>query len=383
MNYTSIFGDHSMKKTYILMNKDKPLTEFTLTDIAQDDFALEDVTVLNSSPYEEIKSLKKLLTSRKPAKSREHMDKLLELMQIKCVSGYLDISYGLSLNDTLWVKPKEARESLSWKSLNLYENDFNEVIAHFAFCGQGLAGMHMKTTSPEFGTNGMLPKCWKRIDDKIFLYKGGTSGCSNTGNEPYSEFLASALLEAMKMPNFVKYSLKSYHDTLVSSCELFTTQDYGFVPVCNMFNPELFEEIPGIFDEQGLRSEFNDLMVFDALIWNPDRHLNNYGFIVNNDTYKIEGMAPIFDNGEGLLPYYTMDKDMKEYSSKYDIQNSGLSFEAVLAYCLEERHKKMLSGLVGFKFPDDPLLALPRERIERLENLLQERIQWVLSLPVM
>lgn len=370
-----------MKKAYILMNKDLPLTEFTLADIAQDDFALSDIRAVSDSPYADEGNLFVLLSTRKPAKNREHLDKLLELMQIKCISGYLDISYGLSLNDTLWVKPADAGDNISWERLNLYNNDFNEIIAHYAFCGQGLAGMHMKTTSPEFGTNGMLPKCWKRIDGKIYLYKGGTSGCSNTGNEPYSEFLASALLSAMRMPNYVKYSLNKYHGTLVSSCELFTSIDYGFTPVCNAYDPKLFKNVADIFNDLGLRSEFNDLMVFDALIWNPDRHLNNYGFIVNNDTYKIEGMAPIFDNGEGLLPYYTMDKDIEEYSKKYDIQNSGLSFEAVMAYCLEERHKKLLSQLAGFKFPRDPLLALPMERIERLEGLLQKRIEWLCSLP--
>lgn len=371
-----------MTKSYVLMNRDKPLTGFTLTDIAEDEFDLKSLTVYNDSPYSNESSLSALLTTRKPAKNREHMDKLLTLMQIKCISGYLDISYGLSLNDTLWVKPAEADDKISWETLNLYDNDFNEVIAHYAFCGQGMAGMHMKTTSPEFGTNGMLPKCWKRVDGKIYLYKGGTSGCANTGNEPYSEYMASCLLKAMGMPNFVEYSLKNYHGTLVSCCELFTNADYGFTPVCNMFNPRLFKEIPEIFDSLGLRSEFNDLMVFDALIWNPDRHLNNYGFIVDNQTYKVEGMAPIFDNGEGLLPYYTMDNDIEEYSKKYDIQNSGISFEGVLARCMEQRHKKMLERLEGFRFPSDPLFDLPAERVERLENLLQKRIRWLCGLEV-
>ncbi len=371
-----------MEKKYVLMNKDLPLTEFRLVDIDEEIFELDELRIITSNPYSDIKALKKLITTRKPAKNREHMDKLLTLMQIKCMSGYLDISYGLSLNDTLWVRPVDVDDDISWKKLNLYENDFNEVIAHYAFCGQGMAGMHMKTTSPEFGTNGMLPKCWKRVDGKIYLYKGGTSGCSNTGNEPYSEYMASCLLKAMGMPNFAEYTLRKYHGTLVSSCELFTNIDYGFLPVCNAYNPELFEEIPEIFDKHGFRSEFNDLMVFDALIWNPDRHLNNYGFIIDNSTYKIEGMAPIFDNGEGLLPYYTMDKDIEEYSKKYDIQNSGLPFKSALVYCLEERHKKMLSRLDGFKFPPDELFDLPAERVERIEELLQKRIRWLCGLTV-
>ena len=51
------------------------------------------------------------------------------------------------------------------------------------------------TTSSEPTTNGMLPKGWRFIGggDGIYLYKGGTSGAANTGNEPYSEFYASQI----------------------------------------------------------------------------------------------------------------------------------------------------------------------------------------------
>ena len=34
------------------------------------------------------------------------------------------------------------------------------------------------------------------------------------------------------------------------------------------------------------------MFVIDAVIFNEDRHKNNFGFIVNNDTQVIEGMAP-------------------------------------------------------------------------------------------
>lgn len=365
-----------MAKSYTLMNKDKPLTSFTLINLGPDAFDVDDLKVINNSLYNDEGSLSIFLTYRIPPKNREYICKLFDVLNIDCVLKYIDVSKALSLNDTLWIKPEN--DNIFWNDVQLYRNDFPKDISDFALLGSGTAQLNI---SPELSTNGMLPKCWKRVDDKIYLYKGGTSGCSNTGNEPYSEYMASCLLKAMDMPNFAEYTLKKYHNILVSSCELFTNEDYGFTPVCNMYNPKLFKEIPLIFKKLGLSHEFNDLMVFDALIWNPDRHLNNYGFIVDNQTYKIEGMAPIFDNGEGLLPYYTMDKDIEEYSKKYDIQNSGISFEGVLSRCFEERHQKMLKKLDGFKFPSDPLFDLPAERVERLEDLLQKRIKWLCSLP--
>lgn len=368
-----------MERDYVLMNKDVPLVSFHLKDIGQELFVLSNIKDISTSLTEE--RLKQLIINKKPTKNREYLDKLLEQMQIKSISGYLDVSYGLSLNDTLWFKPADSDDSINWANLNLYDNEFNETIAHFAFSGHGLAGIHMRATSPEYGTNGMLPKCWHREDDgQIYLYKGGTSGCCNTGNEPYSEYMCSCVLEAMEMPNFVKYTLKKYHESLVSSCKLFTSKEVGYTPLCNHFNPQDFMDIVNKFTELRLRDEFENLMVFDALVYNTDRHLNNYGFLTDNDTSRIVGMAPIFDNGLGMLPYYTMDKSIADYAQKYDYQNSGLSNKDIFDLCLHERHKKMISRLAGFHFPKHPLFDLPEERVIRLEDLLQRRVQYILSL---
>lgn len=181
------------------------------------------------------------------------------------------------------------------------------------------------------------------------------------------------------MNNFVPYTLKHYHGHLVSSCPMFTSKEVGYTPVCNYSNPKTFMQIVSLFENLGLRVQLEDLLVFDALVYNTDRHLNNYGFLRDNDTYELVGMAPIFDNGCGMLPYYTPDKDIDEFAKKYDYQNSGLSNDDIFALCLKDRHKKMISRLIGFTFPKHPLFDLAEERIEMLEALLQRRIQYILS----
>lgn len=370
----------TMERDYILMNKNIQLTSFHLKDIGHELFTFSNIIKLHDSPYGAERELRKLLNQRKPAKNREYLEKLLQQMQINSISGYLDISYGLSLNDTLWFRLADADDSITWDSLNLYVNTFNNDIAEYMLTGKGLAGLHMRTTSPEFGTNGMLPKCWHREEgEQIYLYKGGTSGCCNTGNEPYSEYMCSSILAAMRMENFVPYTLKHYHGHLVSSCPMFTSKEVGYTPVCNYSNPENFMDIVSLFEDLGLREQFEDLLIFDALVYNTDRHLNNYGFLRDNSTYEVIGMAPIFDNGCGMLPYYTLDRDINEYAKKYDYQNSGLSNDDIFALCLKDRHKKMLSRLIDFTFPKHPLFDLPEERIKQLEGLLQRRIQYILS----
>ena len=55
-----------------------------------------------------------------------------------------------------------------------------------------------------------------------------------------------------------------------------------------------------------------DMFVFDAVILNQDRHLGNFGFLIDNNTNKIISSAPIFDNGLSLF-CYAMDDDIKNY----------------------------------------------------------------------
>ena len=43
------------------------------------------------------------------------------------------------------------------------------------------------------------------------------------------------------------------------------------------------------------------MLLFDAVIYNTDRHLGNFGLLVDSKTNKIIRPAPIFDNGNSLF----------------------------------------------------------------------------------
>ena len=116
----------------------------------------------------------------------------------------ISVSKGLSLNDSYWVVNEDFEGS--FEQYNLYENRFSQILAYIAFTGYGSSIRSSLMSSPEFTTNGMLPKCWRRVSGKIVLYKGGTSGASNAGNEPYSEFYASQVAQAMGI-NAISYGL--------------------------------------------------------------------------------------------------------------------------------------------------------------------------------
>lgn len=89
------------------------------------------------------------------------------------------------------VWPNGLEEGLSLKIAHLYDNRFSKILALTAFTGCGSSVRTSLASCPEFTTNGMLPKCWRRTGGKIRLYKGGTRGGYNTGNELYSKFYAT------------------------------------------------------------------------------------------------------------------------------------------------------------------------------------------------
>jgi len=152
------------------------------------------------------------------------------------------------VNDSYWIVP-EGLEG-KFKDYNLFENGFDKALSLIAWTGFGSVRPSAFSSSPEFTTNGNLRKGWRRIGGKIMLYKGGSSGAANTGNEPYSEFYASQIAEAMGL-NHVSYKLAKWKGTLCSTCELFTDIDHSFVPIHRCFPEKKLSEIAAELKKMG------------------------------------------------------------------------------------------------------------------------------------
>ena len=125
--------------------------------------------------------------------------------------GIIAVCKGLSVDDSYWVV-EEGFEG-TFARYNLFENRFSEVLALIAFTGYGSSNRSSLASSPEFTTNGMLPKCWRRIGGKVTLFKGGTDGGYNTGAEPYCEYYASQVAEVMGI-SAIPYGLSKWRGKL-------------------------------------------------------------------------------------------------------------------------------------------------------------------------
>ncbi len=324
----------------------------------------------------------KWLQNRVIPKNRAFVDEVLKTLELSVnnTKGIIDVCKGLSLNDSYWVVPDGFDGRFS--EYNLYENRFSEVLSLVAYTGAG-GSKEAFSTSPELTTHGMLRKAWRFTeDDGIYLYKGGTEGASNTGNEPYSEYYACQIAEKMGL-NCVHYDLEKWKGILASKCKLFTDIDTAFVPIGRIVKTGGIKACLDYFERLNKEAfeQVKSMLVFDAVIYNEDRHFGNFGILRDNRSGKIIGAAPIFDNGLSLFNFAVKDdfKNLKIYAATRSTPY-GVSFESVCKEVIGARQRAELRKLIGFKFIRHPSLNLPEERLSAIEKHIDVRTRELLSL---
>jgi len=286
--------------TYTLINKETPLCDFIIE--GQGELEICKITREHQPLPFWCQPLSTWVANRSSAKHRAHVEKILEMCGGKTKSGFIALTHCLSLTDTLWVK--SDRESVTWKDVNLYENNFDEVVSKLSFDGNGLFGIQMSTTSPELTTDGAYDKCWLNEKDGIHLIKTGSEGARNTGLEPYGEVLASQVFE--KLCKSVKYSLRKFDGHVVSDCKIFTSQEFGYKPISLFLKSGVkygLAETLEIYRECGCEDDFRRMVVADCITLNCDRHFGNFGFMVNNDTFERTVLNPCFDFNMAFVPF--------------------------------------------------------------------------------
>lgn len=366
-------GERAVK--YVLLNRDVVIAEFEV------DTLFDTITIVEQ--YVELPywfdDLGDFIRNRRAPKQRENMEELLRLSGCDTIQGFLDISHALSLVDTFWVK--RVGSDLAWKNVSLYTHSFNEVIAKTAFEG-GLHGRQLSTTSPEYGTDGSFAKCWIREGEKIRLLKRGSSGARNAGLEPYSEFYAGQIVKAFT-DEFVAYDLRMRNGRICSVCDLFTDENFGYLPYAAVDKGNTsVESVLRKMRETGLEEKVKMMFVIDAVILNEDRHKNNFGFIVDNRTQEIVGMAPLFDHNVALLPY--AEEGEFAYGGDYLKRKGpriGDDWIRTAAMCLDAKTRKVLIQLSDFRFEKHSKYNLPDWRLKALEELIHKSIQKILSFP--
>ena len=370
---------------YILKHFDRPLIKFHATE----DSSEPEITTLwidnvnryllpldMGEPTE--KHISRWLQRRIIPKNRTNARTFLAKCGISAnrPMSIISVSKGLSLNDSYWVVADGFEGTFD--QYNLYENRFSQILAWIAFTGYGSSIRSSLASGPEFTTNGMLPKCWRRISGKIILFKGGTSGASNTGREPFSEFYASQIAEAMGI-DAVSYGLSKWKGILCSTCELFTGKETAYVPIGRIITRGGMKAVADYYHSLGpdFDKALRDMFVFDAVICNTDRHFGNFGLLVDSLSNQVIAPAPLFDHGNSLFNFAGEDFMKSEETLENYIRTLQPcvydDFIATATSFMSDDNREQLRHLLTFKFKRHSRYNLPNHDLSLIERQIRKR----------
>lgn len=353
-----------------MFNKNKVIAEFQIDS----DESINIIKSSISSDYPIIADLKSFINDRAHRVARESLLKLLDSHRITKVSDILDLQLALQLDDTIWIK--QADDNRVWEDISLYRNNFSQSIGNLGYDGESNRQYSIKLDiQPELATDGSFDKCWIRDKRCIKQLKRGQEGFQNTGLEPYSEFYAQQVSEAFKTKH-VSYGLIQYRGKLAQSCEIFTDEQVGLLQIKQIDESISFENIVKMYERLGYIDELSDMLVIDALILNTDRHLGNFGFLIDNDTGVIIGTAPLYDHNLQILPYASENDliDIDKYCDKVGISPQLYDdFIYTARQFLTKSQKDRLSNMTDSRFRKHTAYNLQDTRLDKISAMIKNQ----------
>ncbi|WP_373436225.1 hypothetical protein [Metamycoplasma equirhinis] len=225
--------------------------------------------------------------------------------KVSSIFDLYDHFKGFNLNNNLWIC--EVNSTLKWANKNQY-NNFENKLETFMFDHRFFVSDISNFNSPDWFTCGETIKTWKKENNNLFLLKSPLQVANKILYDNYAEFFTSKLANIL-IKNSINYELIKINNLTYSKSANFTNTNNEFFSFGQLFlnsysDREKLEEAIYLFYG---KKNFEDMMVFDALTLNVDRHLGNFGLLYNDKSKKFKP-APLFDFNKSLVfdfPLYT------------------------------------------------------------------------------
>lgn len=307
---------------YVIYNKNTPVFSFEMIhnkivkimEIYNPEYRPVQVKYNKKKNIIEKSSFEHFLKGRRIPDTRQDKDIILKNIQGKSLYELSLAYFGLSLSDQYWIKEKNY--SVEWKDINFFQNEFSQDMGLFMF---GKSGSSFSLKTPNNTSDGWLKKAWMLNKGKRILVKGSSKPFYQ---EALNEKIAYEISKVLGI-NHIKYETKNIGEVTCSVCENFIDENTELVPVNaivqNVQKPNHISMYDFVIEEleklgvNDAKKRIDEMLFLDYIIFNEDRHFNNFGFIRDAETLEVIGMAPIYDSGTSLF-YNTLDTAIKSYN---------------------------------------------------------------------
>lgn len=209
----------------------------------------------------------------------------------------------VSLTDVFWTR--EQGENSTFAELNLHDNPLNDAIVEIFLQGQGLTvqneGLTVQDFAPDLSTRGCFPKAWIRRQGSFVLLKDGGMDVVKR------EVLASSICQCFDVPQ-VPYWIEDFEGQPVSACRLVTSKEIS------MASKKAFEVYTTNRDRDVIAEcialdavGYYGMNILDYLVGNTDRHMENWGVLIDNQTNTPLRLYPLMDFNQCFLAYDRLD----------------------------------------------------------------------------
>ena len=274
------------------------------------------------------------------------------------------VSYhGLTLTDVFWIRA--AGEKIEFSELNLYNHSLSDAFADVSLRGKDITIQNSelimtKDVAGDVGTPGVAPKAWIRQNGDFYLMKDGDE------RDVEAELLASKIVGCFKI-DYVPYEEDYFDGVKVSKCKIITSEDRSIVPYefidIYCVNREI-NKLEFVLKKDSYA--YYMMNIVDYLIGNTDRHWGNWGFFVDNNTNKLQGLYYLMDFNKSFLSYDNIDGALCQTADRKITQREA-AIEAV-----EKIGLNQISEIQEEWFSDEKTKNMFMQRLDVLRNAVIE-----------
>ena len=230
------------------------------------------------------------LSSRAIDSHRTHSRLLKKVLRLKEYSDFETVLKfnAATITDTYWVLPETS--DLTYKDVRYEENKFDLL----ALEGDSNAFSLPPSKTPELTNVGSFEKCWKRENNEWWLYKSGNE------YEYFSELFICRLAESLNLP----VAHYEYDGKYIKTKDFTGNAKVNLEPMwAIMGDNEDYNDTFNVLYDMNIKlvEQYLQLIWFDTICFNRDRHTSNFGFLRDPDTGEILSLAPNYDNNIALI----------------------------------------------------------------------------------